>query len=515
MDKNTVLVVMPIYNAEKTLGAAIESILNQSYRQFKLVLVDDASTDNSLEIAKSYTYDNRVVVYHNSENRGAYYSRNLGLYMFQNKPWGFFTTHDADDISFVNRFENLINVAKARGVNGVQDIFERIDYKTGRTKGRHLTIAHALFTRAVFEKLGYFDLVRFGADWDYWARLTVFNKTNKTTTKSFNRVVGKSYILDNNLTVQIPIRSLERKQYISDRQAMHEKMLKSNSFYIDFSPEGGIGRRVVHKAKSKPPQQLGEEYQGEYKSLRNDFVIDPNLRVAVVLLTWQRIANLRNTLNLLEKQTYKNFDIHISNANLTERAITTIEKYINVYRARNMNISVTHDGNDTFAFRRFTAGKKLKEQGYDVVLFIDDDISFPSRYIQRCLEQYEPKSYKSGFAWSFYNKGSSYYKYRTRYWDNNQPIHYCGTGISMVDASVFLEKGLIENVPEAAYKIEDLWLSYYVQHVLKWKLEYMETPGVIIGGADNVALFRQIQKDSINKDHFLRELVQMGWDIPK
>ena len=84
----------------------------------------------------------------------------------------------------------------------------------------------------------------------------------------------------------------------------------------------------------------------------------------------------------------------------------------------------------------------------------------------------------------------------------------------MVDASIFLENGLLE-APDAAYKIEDLWLSYYVQHVMKWKLEYMETPGVIIGGSDNVALYKEIQKDPVNKDHFLRELVKMGWKIPK
>jgi glycosyltransferase involved in cell wall biosynthesis len=514
MDKNTVLVVMPIHNAEKTLGAAIESILKQSYRSFKLVLVDDASTDNSLNIAKSYTYDNRVVVYHNKENRGAYYSRNLGLYMFKDKPWGFFTTHDADDVSFPNRFDNLVRIAKARGVNGVQDVFERIDYKTNKVKGRNLTIAHALFTRAVFDKIGYFDLVRFGADWDYWARVTAYNNLNKLTTKSYKRVVGKSYVLDNNLTVQIPINSAPRKKYVADRRIVHKKMESENSFYVSFRVENEVSTKVNYKSSSKPSQVLGEESVGFSGSLRNDFLIDENIRAVVVLLTWQRISNLKNTLGLLEKQTYKNFDIRISNANLTDAAKRNIDRYVSIYRSRGLNITVTHEGNDIKAFRRFTVGKELAEQGYNVVMFIDDDISFPSRYIQRCLEQYEPRSYKSGFAWSFHNQGSSYYKYRTRHWDNEKQIHYCGTGISMVDASIFLQKGLLE-APSAAYKIEDLWLSYYVQHVMKWKLEYMETPGVIIGGSDNVALYKEIQKDPVNKDHFLRELVKMGWKIPK
>ena len=83
----------------------------------------------------------------------------------------------------------------------------------------------------------------------------------------------------------------------------------------------------------------------------------------------------------------------------------------------------------------------------------------------------------------------------------------------MIDASIFLDPGLLK-APESAYKIEDLWLSYYVQHVKKWKLAYMETPGVQLGGADSVALYKQVQTDPVNKTVFLHELVKLGWKIP-
>src|SRR3989344_1688263 len=49
-----VSVVMPVYNAEKYLDQAIKSILNQTYKRFELIIIDDASTDNSLKIAKTY-----------------------------------------------------------------------------------------------------------------------------------------------------------------------------------------------------------------------------------------------------------------------------------------------------------------------------------------------------------------------------------------------------------------------------------------------------------------------------
>ena len=157
---------------------------------------------------------------------------------------------------------------------------------------------------------------------------------------------------------------------------------------------------------------------------------------------------------------------------------------------------------------------KLAEAGYDIVMFIDDDVTFPTSYISRCLDQYEPKSYKSGFAWILHHKGSSYYKHRTRVYDNEKQVHYCGTGFSMIDASIFLDPGLIKKAPRAAYKIEDLWLSFYAQHIKKWKLAYMHTPGVVLAGADSVALYKQIQTDPVNKTDFLHQLVKRGWKLP-
>lgn len=238
------------------------------------------------------------------------------------------------------------------------------------------------------------------------------------------------------------------------------------------------------------------------------------MKVAVVLLTWQRYNNLKITLDSLNKQTYKDFDVVVSNGNLKDNPVAAINKYVSYYKRKGLRIKLRHDGNDLFAFRRFTVGKDLAQKGYDVILFIDDDVTFPSTYIGKCLEQYEPQSYKSGFAWVLHHKGSSYYKHRTRKWDNQEQVHYCGTGFSMIDASIFLDNNLINSAPGAALKIEDLWLSYYAQHVKGWKLAYMQTLGVELGGADRVALYKAIQKDPVNKTDFLHQLVAMGWDLP-
>jgi glycosyltransferase involved in cell wall biosynthesis len=235
-------------------------------------------------------------------------------------------------------------------------------------------------------------------------------------------------------------------------------------------------------------------------------------KVAVVLLTWKRITNLRGTLNKLNLQTYKNFDVYISNGNNDPNKIAIINKIVSYFS--NLRITLSNDGNDLYSFRRITVAKSLAEQGYTVILYIDDDVSISHRYIETCMNQYEPKTYKSGYTWVLYNKGQSYYRNRQKRKDNNKTINYCGTGASMIDASVFLEDGLLK-YPDGALKIEDLWLSFYCQHVMGWQLKYMDTDGASADGRDQFALFKQVQKEQINKDVFLKKLVSMGWELPE
>jgi hypothetical protein len=239
------------------------------------------------------------------------------------------------------------------------------------------------------------------------------------------------------------------------------------------------------------------------------------MKTAVVILTWKRLNLLNYTLIQLMKQTHKDFDVFISNADLSPGGIRSVNRTSDHYKKRGLRSTVMHDGNDMYAFRRFTLGKYLYESGYEVILFIDDDIKFSNRYVEMSLSQYEPRTYKSGFTWIFYNQGRDYYKFRKRVFDNRNEIHYAGTGISMMDASIFADRRIIDEAPDAAIKIEDLWLSYIVFHKPGWRIKYMETKGVTIGGGDQFALYKNVQKDEINKKEFLRILVNMGWNLPK
>lgn len=234
-------------------------------------------------------------------------------------------------------------------------------------------------------------------------------------------------------------------------------------------------------------------------------------KVAIILLTWQRINNLKNTLSMLSSQSYKDFDVFVSNANFDPNKMATIEKYVSHFK-NELNISLSNDGNDLYTFRRLTLARDLANRGYEIIIYIDDDVIIKTNYIKVCIEQYEPNTYKSSYAWSFYNSGQSYYKGRIRRKNNNEIINYCGSGAAMIDASIFLEDGLFD-YPEGSLKIEDLWLSFYAQHVMNWKLMYINVD-VNVTGRDEVALFRQVKKEKINKDVFLRTLVDLGWKLP-
>lgn len=513
MDRNTILVVMPIYNAEKTLKMAIDSILSQSYGNLHLVLVDDCSADSSLQIAKSYNTDRRVTIIRNPENLGAYYSRNIGLYKFRNQPWGYFTTHDADDISFKTRMETLQKHLKNNRTNGVQDTFERKTIK-GKSIKTMLTCAHAMFKRDVFEAIGYFELTRFGADWEHWARLSHYNKANNFITRSVQAKQGESFVGKNNLTELIPIGSAPREQYIDSSRVVHEDMAKrENGFFRNFSPKDRPKNVAISAAVKNKGIAVSPKATPFIKNKKERY---SNVRVTVVLLTWQRIGNLKRALAALSQQTFNNFEVFISNGNL--KSIKPVNDYSKMFSDR-LKIRVSHDGNDSFSFRRFTVGKRLAEEGTDIILFIDDDITFEDDYIENCLRHYEPASYKSGFAWSFQNKGRDYYNERTRIWDYTSRVNYCGTGISIIDASIFLDPDLIKKAPPEAYKIEDLWLSYYSQHVKKWKLGYIEMNNATIGGSDSVALYKKIISDkkigaSTDKADFLKMLVsKYRWNL--
>lgn len=106
MKQPRVSVLMRVYNAERHLSAAIESILNQSFENFELIAVDDGSTDDSKAIILSFrNRDPRVVLIEHEVNSGLVAAANSALFAAKGE---FSAIMDADDISVKNRLESQI-----------------------------------------------------------------------------------------------------------------------------------------------------------------------------------------------------------------------------------------------------------------------------------------------------------------------------------------------------------------------------------------------------------------------
>lgn len=102
-------IIMPIYNAEQFLHRSINSIINQSFKNWELILVNDGSTDNSAEICNSYVIkDNRIKVI-NKKNEGVAMARQSGINMAEGK----YSIHcDADDWMEPFMLESMYNCAQ-------------------------------------------------------------------------------------------------------------------------------------------------------------------------------------------------------------------------------------------------------------------------------------------------------------------------------------------------------------------------------------------------------------------
>ncbi|HID02278.1 MAG TPA: glycosyltransferase [Desulfobacterales bacterium] len=105
-----VSVVIPAYNHEKFIGPAIDSVLNQSFQDFELIIVDDGSTDKTADVIKGYT-DSRIRYFY-QENQDAYNTINRGMGIAEGE---FVAILNSDDIYSLDRLQRLLDKQQETG----------------------------------------------------------------------------------------------------------------------------------------------------------------------------------------------------------------------------------------------------------------------------------------------------------------------------------------------------------------------------------------------------------------
>ncbi|MCK4437269.1 glycosyltransferase [bacterium] len=192
MTNPKVTVLMSVYNGEEYLKEAIDSILNQTFKDFEFVTVNDGSTDRTAEILQSYQ-DHRIKIINNERNVGLTKSLNKGLKMARGE---YVARMDADDISFAERFEKQVGYLNNHPeIALVGTGFEKID-ETGQkisstpglnSEGIYYTltfyncIVHSsvMFRKKIVLEIGGYDenLAK-SQDLDLWHKISRKSKIN-------------------------------------------------------------------------------------------------------------------------------------------------------------------------------------------------------------------------------------------------------------------------------------------------------------------------------------------------
>lgn len=168
LDGALITVIMPAFNSEKTIKKAINSILNQTWGNIQLIVIDDCSSDETYDIAhQALKHDERAILLKNKKNVGPYVSKNIALSYAKGE---YITGQDADDWSHPQRFEKHMELIRKDGdVKASMAYMFRMQMDgTIEVRREGLLIGSSISTmyqsKFLRENLGYWDCAKFGAD---------------------------------------------------------------------------------------------------------------------------------------------------------------------------------------------------------------------------------------------------------------------------------------------------------------------------------------------------------------
>ena len=122
---NLVSIVTPTFNSAKYIAETIQSVQKQTHQNWELIIVDDCSSDNTVDLIKDFiAKDNRIQLHQLTSNAGPAVARNKGI---ENVSGKYMTFLDADDIWFEDFIENSIKTIQETGIHFVFSSYKRSD----------------------------------------------------------------------------------------------------------------------------------------------------------------------------------------------------------------------------------------------------------------------------------------------------------------------------------------------------------------------------------------------------
>ena len=126
--KKKISIIIPVYNVEKYLSRCLESVINQSYKNIEIIIVNDGSTDNSFDICNKYKKKDKRVILIDQNNQGLSGARNTGLKHATGEYICFIDSDDYVEKDYVEYLYKLI-VKDDYDLNSIVEIVPSVDFE--------------------------------------------------------------------------------------------------------------------------------------------------------------------------------------------------------------------------------------------------------------------------------------------------------------------------------------------------------------------------------------------------
>ena len=147
-----VSIIVPVYNTAKYLEQCLDSLINQTLKDIEIIIVNDCSPDNSLDIIKSYK-DKRIKIINHKSNKGIGISRNNGIKKATGEYIGFV---DSDDFVELDMYEKYYNFAKSNKLDFVTGHYNKVfDKKTKEFKNDYFEITNKEINKNIINLIDY------------------------------------------------------------------------------------------------------------------------------------------------------------------------------------------------------------------------------------------------------------------------------------------------------------------------------------------------------------------------
>lgn len=287
--KDKVSIIIPIYNSEKYVSKCLDSVVNQTYENIEIILINDGSKDNSINIIKDYAKKDKRIVVIDKENEGVSKTRNLGIKKSTGDYIMFIDNDDYIDKTYVETYIKNSDYDIVIGSYKRTDIEDKILFKYNLDENsdwsKYVVLAPwAKLYRRDFLINNNIEFLDYGIGEDVYFNLLCYSKTNKikvindfkynwfyndksvsnTKQKGLKKSIDITVLLDNilsfiDLNEEYNKYFLERYIYwyllFSGKYALKKEFIEEYNHYIDYLKKHNI------KSKIRPLFLKGEPFK--------------------------------------------------------------------------------------------------------------------------------------------------------------------------------------------------------------------------------------------------------------